>query len=213
MSLSRKMLKAMGIEDEKIDQIIEAHVESTDALKEERDKYKEEAERLPKIQVEKDALREDLEELRKEKETLEKQIADGDSYKEKYDAEHKAFEEYKKGIDSEKEEAKKAKAYRDLLAEAGVSPKRIDSIMRITSVDGVEFDEDGKVVGADKHIEKIKEDWSEFIVTETKTGIKTEEPPKNVDNGNKMTKEQIDAIKDTKERHKAMLENKELYGL
>ena len=40
MSLTRKMLKAMGIEDEKIDQIIEAHTETVDALKEQRDGYK-----------------------------------------------------------------------------------------------------------------------------------------------------------------------------
>ena len=40
MSLTRKMLKAMGIEDEKIDQIIEAYTETVDALKEQRDQYK-----------------------------------------------------------------------------------------------------------------------------------------------------------------------------
>lgn len=43
------MLKAMGIEDEKVEQIIEEHVESVDALKAERDRYKagaEEAEGL-----------------------------------------------------------------------------------------------------------------------------------------------------------------------
>ena len=33
MALTRKMLKAMGIEDEKIEQIIEEHVESIDGLK------------------------------------------------------------------------------------------------------------------------------------------------------------------------------------
>lgn len=33
MALTRKMLKAMGIEDEKIDQIIEEHAESVNALK------------------------------------------------------------------------------------------------------------------------------------------------------------------------------------
>ena len=43
MALTRKMLKAMGIEDEKIDQIIEAHTETVDALKVERDQYKEDA--------------------------------------------------------------------------------------------------------------------------------------------------------------------------
>ena len=51
MALTRKMLKAMGIEDEKIEQIIEEHVESIDGLKAERDRYKsgaEEAEGLRK---------------------------------------------------------------------------------------------------------------------------------------------------------------------
>ena len=43
MSLTRKMLKAMGIEEEKIDQIIEAHSETVDALKKDRDTYKENA--------------------------------------------------------------------------------------------------------------------------------------------------------------------------
>ena len=37
------MLKAMGIEDEKIDQIIEEHAESVDALKAQRDELKEAA--------------------------------------------------------------------------------------------------------------------------------------------------------------------------
>ena len=35
MSLTRKLLRSMGIEDEKVDQIIEAHTEVTDALKKE----------------------------------------------------------------------------------------------------------------------------------------------------------------------------------
>jgi hypothetical protein len=34
MALTRKMLKAMGIEEEKIEQIIEAHAETVDGLKE-----------------------------------------------------------------------------------------------------------------------------------------------------------------------------------
>ncbi len=51
MALTRKMLKAMGIEDEEIEQIIEEHVESVDGLKAERDRYRggaEEAEGLRK---------------------------------------------------------------------------------------------------------------------------------------------------------------------
>ena len=48
--LTRKMLKAMSIEEEKIDQIIEAHTETTESLKAERDKYKESAEKVSDLQ-------------------------------------------------------------------------------------------------------------------------------------------------------------------
>ena len=60
MSLTRKMLKAMGIEDEKIDTIIEAHTETVDALKKERDGYKESADKLADVQKELDGLKADL---------------------------------------------------------------------------------------------------------------------------------------------------------
>ena len=57
MSLTRKMLKAMGIEEEKIDQIIEAHSETVDSLKADRDSYKEDAEKLKDVQKELDGLK------------------------------------------------------------------------------------------------------------------------------------------------------------
>ena len=57
MSLTRKMLKAMGIEEEKIDQIIEAHSETVDSLKADRDTYKEDAEKLKTVQKELDDLK------------------------------------------------------------------------------------------------------------------------------------------------------------
>ena len=50
MALTRKMLKAMGIEEEKIDEIIEAHTEVVDSLKKERDTYKEDADKLTDVQ-------------------------------------------------------------------------------------------------------------------------------------------------------------------
>ena len=59
MSLTRKMLKAMGIEDEKIDQIIEAHTETVDGLKEQITQYKASAEKLPGVQKELDDLKKD----------------------------------------------------------------------------------------------------------------------------------------------------------
>ena len=52
MALTRKMLKAMGLEDEKIDQIIEAHTETVDGLKESLEKAQAAAKALPGVQKE-----------------------------------------------------------------------------------------------------------------------------------------------------------------
>lgn len=167
MALTRKMLKAMGIEDEKIDEIIEAHREVTDSLKADRDKYKTDAEKLADIQNELDEANKKLE------------AVDTDEYKAKYEKEHKDFEDYKKSIDAEKTKAKKVEAYKGLLKEAGVSEKRIDAITKITSMDDIELDADGKIKDSDKKIEAVKEEYSDFIVTEDTKGADTKTPPGN----------------------------------
>ena len=51
MALTRKFLKAMGIEEEKIEEIISAHSETVTGLKEEAEKYKADAEKLPSVQA------------------------------------------------------------------------------------------------------------------------------------------------------------------
>ena len=210
--LTRKMLKAMGIEEEKIEQIIEAHTESTDALKEERDRYKGEVETL---KAETETLKESANEETKKIEDVEKErdkykalAEENESYKEMYDKEHEAFEEYKSNVDAEKVEASKANAYKSLLKKAGVSDKRIDAIMKVPFE--VELDEKGNIKDADKVIENIKEEWSDFIVTEKTKGAGTEQPPKNT--GGSMTKEEIMAIKDRAKRQEAISENHELFG-
>ena len=49
MALTRPMLKGMNLTDEQVSAIIEAHMETVDALKEQRDNYKKAAEKLPLI--------------------------------------------------------------------------------------------------------------------------------------------------------------------
>ena len=118
-------------------------------------------------------------------------MVDGaDSYKEQYEKEHKAFEDFKKGVEAEKSKAKKVDAYRALLLKAGVSEKRIDAIVKVTSMDDIELDDNGDIKDADKRIEGIKTEWSEFIVTEKQRGANTENPPSNT-GGEKMTRAEI----------------------
>lgn len=208
--LTRKMLKAMGIEEEKIDQIIEAHTETTDALKSERDKFKEEADKVPEVQKKLDEANEKLDAANKEIETLTGAANDDASYKEKYETEHQAFEDFKAEVEANKAKTQKVDAYKALLRKAGVSDKRIDAIVKVTSMDDIELDEKGKIKEEGKVVDSIKSDWSEFIVTETVKGADTETPPTNT--GGKMTKEEIMKIKDSNERQKAIEDNHELFG-
>ena len=60
MAVTRKLLKALGIEDEKADQILEAHTETVNEIREERDRYKADAEQLPGVQQELAELKESL---------------------------------------------------------------------------------------------------------------------------------------------------------
>lgn len=178
MALTRKMLKAMEIDDEKIDQIIDAHTDVTDALKADRDKYKADAEKSYNLERELEETKSELDKARKDAEATDK-----DEYKEKYEAEKKAFADYKSGIESEKEKANKVNAYKELLKKAGVSEKRIDAIVKVTSVDDIELDADGKIKDADDREKSIKEEWADFIVEKHDEGAGTENPPSGVGAG------------------------------
>lgn len=163
MALTRKMLKAMGIEDEKIEQIIEEHVESIDGLKAERDRYKSGAE-------EAEGLRKQLEEA--------KAAGEGaGEYEEKYKAKCKELDDYKAEVAGEKAAAEKRSLYRELLKSAGVDPKRIDTVLKVSDLEGVTV-KDGAIEGADKLAEGIKADWADFIATTTVKGADVAHAPK-----------------------------------
>lgn len=198
MAITRKMLKAMGIEEEKIEQIIEAHTETVEGLKEKAEENAEAVKNLAKVQKELDDAKKDIEAMKK------------DSFKVKYDAIKEEFEEYKNGIEKKETRNAKEKAYRELLKEAGINEKRIEAVLKVSDVDGVELEE-GKIKDAAKLTENIKNEWADFIVkTETK-GANPATPPAHSGSGAK-TKDEIMAIKDRSERRAAIAENLELFG-
>lgn len=167
MALTRKFLSAMGIEEEKIEQIISAHTEVTDALKDERDSYKAKAEENTNAKKELDALK--------------KQGIGDDGknpWKVKYDALNEEFTEYKTNIEKKQTEAKKTQALKALLKEIGISDKRIDAVAKVTDISSITLGEDGKITDVDKLQETLKQEWSDFIVTENKQGASVAEPPK-----------------------------------
>lgn len=164
MALTRKLLEGMGIEEKQIGTIIEAHAETVDQIKAERDGYKEQAELVPDLQ--------------KQVEDLQAAKGANEGWEKKFNAEHKAFEDFKEQIEAERTETAKAQAYKELLAEAGIDPKRIGTVMRVTDLSGLVIEE-GKLKDADKLAEHAKEEWADFIVKTKTVGSKPANPPKN----------------------------------
>ena len=201
MALTRKFLKALGLEDDKIEQIIEEHTTIADRMNAEIEKYKAEAEALPRVQRELEKAQDDLEAGKK------------DSWKVKYEAVKEEFEGYKSEQTKKETRAAKEAAYRALLKQAGVSEKRLESVLKVSDVDSVELDEKGTIKGADKLTEGIKSEWADFIGTTSIQGAQTATPPAST-GGNGMTKADIYKKDDhgryvmsAAERQKALMEN------
>lgn len=197
MALTRRFLKGMGLTEEQVDTIIEAHTEVTDGLKEQIKQYKADADKLEGVQKELDDL---------------KSTGDG-GYKSKYESEKAAHDELKASIAKEKAYASKESAYRELLKAAGVKDKFIDTIVRAEKsvIDGLKI-EDGKIEGSDTLTEAAKKNWGDFIGTQRTINTRVENPPANT-GGSKLTKAEIYAKDEhgryklsTAERQKALAE-------
>lgn len=127
----------------------------------------------------------------------------------------KQFEDYKADVEAKAAGAAKETAYRALLAEAGVDPKRIDTVVRAEKAGfaDMKMGADGKFEKADELTAAIKTNWADFIQTSTTTGVPTATPPTNTGGTTTKTKEEILAIKDTATRQAEMLKNPALFGI
>ena len=171
MALTRKMLAAMDIPAEKIDEIISAHAETVNAIKEERDALKADADRVKSLE--------------KDLETANKQIEEYKSgdWQAKYDKIKGEYDTYKADVETKATKTAKESAYKKLLADAGISDKRIASVLKVSDIDGIKLDKDGNIEGADALTENVKKEWADFIVTEGVKGAEVAKPPKNEGNG------------------------------
>ena len=172
MALTRKFLNALGIEADKIDEIIAAHTDTVDALKEQRDGYKADAEKLPAVQKELDEYKANAE--KDGGKVWQSKYDDLKAEKEKVE---KAFNDFKAQTEAAATKAAKEKAYRNLLKEIGVSEKRIDSVLKVTDLEGIELDDKGAIKDSDKRKDSAKQEWADFITTKHEVGAGTSNPP------------------------------------
>jgi len=207
MAFSIKQIKAILSEhnmpvddlDKAAEDICARHSADLDSIKEERDSFKKDAETLASVQ--------------KELNDLKAATGDGkkNAFEVKYNAIKEEFENFKKDVDAKETKSKKEAAYKALLKEVGVSEKRIDAVLKVSDLEKVELDKDGKIENASDLKKSIKEEWSDFITTSGQQGAQTATPPTG---GGKVykNKDEIMAIKDIAERQRAIAENHELFG-
>ena len=165
MALTRKFLEALGIEQAKIDEIISAHTEVTNALKADRDNYKEKAEKYDETKTELDKAKSELEKVNK------------DEYKTKYESLESEFNKYKTDIAEKEVKVKKEEAYKKMLKEIGVNEKSIDAIVKVKDLSSLKLDDKGNIVDVDTLKESEKKDWEGFIIKSEVGGHDTDTPP------------------------------------
>lgn len=188
MALTRKLLKSLGLEDEKIESIIEAHGETVEGLKQ----------KLEKAEAETAKVKDLTAQLNNANEKLAKS---GDAAKVQAD-----FDAYKEEIAKEKATASKRAAADALLKEAGYARESVRGlILRTIDLDKWEADDKGGIKDADAFKQSIKADYADLVSTTQTTGT----PPANPPTGGKvtMTKAEIGKITDPVERRAAIAAN------
>lgn len=190
--LTRKFLASKGIEADVIDEIIAAHTDTVNGLKDKLDDYE---------KLKQDSTK--LAEVMKENEKLKAEAAknSGEDYA-KLKAE---FEAYKQDVENKAVREKKEAAFKDILKDAGVPEKHFAKIVKYSDIDALELDENGKITTAKDVLKAIKEEWGDHISKDGQKGADVDNPPKN-DGGTALTREKIMEIKDTAERKKAWAE-------
>lgn len=162
MSLTRKLLKGMGLTDEQVDTIIEAHTDTVDGLKEQVKTYKADAEKLPNVQKELDDL---------------KAAGDG-GFKEKFEKEHSDFENFKKTIQEKETKAAKESAAKAFFESKGITGNSLEIAMRGSSAEIAALDLDGEKIKDSSALDALVNGTFKALVSTTTTkGANIPNPP------------------------------------
>lgn len=170
MAFSIKQVKAKlqeyGVPAENLDSAAEyfcsAHKTDLDAIKEQRDTYKADAETLVTVQKELDELK----------------AARQDGWKDKHDTLKKEFEEYKAGVTAKETKSAKETAVRAYYESKGITGKALEVAMRGSGaeIEAVEL-EDGKIKDSKALDALVAGDFSGLVSKTVTTGAGTAAPP------------------------------------
>lgn len=208
----REILSAAGVDadhmKDTVDKIIDGHLASINALREEIDTHKAEAEKLKGVQKELDAVKAELDTAKSDLETSRK-----GSYKEKFETLQKEFDDYKGEQTAKEAKAAKEAAARAYYESKGITGKSLDIAMRGSGaeIEALDLGEDGKIKDPKALDELASGTFAGLVSTTVTTGATTPTPP--AVGSAKPTKDEITKIKDAGERQLAIAENLELFGI
>lgn len=162
MSITRKLLKGMGLTDEQVDTIIEAHTETVDGLKADVSRYKADAGKLAGVQKELDDL---------------KAAGDG-GYKSKYEKEHSDFETFKSNITAKETKAAKEKAVRAFFESKNITGANLDLAMRGCGEEMAALELDGDKIKDTKGLDALLSGaYKGLVSTMQQQGANPANPP------------------------------------
>ena len=193
MALTRKLLKGMGLTDEQVDTIIEAHTDTVDGLKADVTRYKADAEKLPGVQKQLDDL---------------KAAGDG-GYKEKYEKEHSAFESFKTDITAKESKAAKEKAVRAYFESKNITGANLDLAMCGCGEEMAALELDGEKIKDTKSLDALVDGTYKGLVS--KQTVRVDTGARFNGGGKPMTKDEIMQITDRAERRAAIAANMDLF--
>lgn len=193
MALTRKLLKGMGLTDEQVDTIIEAHTDTVDGLKADVTRYKTDAEKLPGVQKQLDDL---------------KAAGDG-GYKEKYEKEHSAFEAFKTDITAKESKAAKERAVRAYFESKNITGANLDLAMRGCGEEMSAVELDGEKIKDTKSLDALVDGTYKSLVS--KPAVRLDMGARLNEGGKPMTKDEIMKITDRTERRAAIAANMDLF--
>ena len=159
-NLTRKYLGSLGLEQDKIDAIIEAHSSTVEALT---------------------SARTELEALRKERDSLKQGATDAATEKARADKAEKDLADYKTLVAANEKRGKVETAYRKLAQTARIDEKRLDTVVKWARTEGIldkaTLQEDGTLAGADDLTKALTTEWADFVTNDSTKGSNPATPP------------------------------------
>lgn len=189
MALTRSMLKGMNLTEEQVSAIIDAHSETVESLKKQRDEYKESAEKLPDVQKQ-------LDEYKNGKDWQSELSAK----QSEYDTLKKSFDDYKAEIVNKETLSAKKTQYRKLLDSLKINEEDAELIVAGTDFGALNLDSDGKLSDVDGLTNAVKERYKRYVPIVSVQGDNPANPPRNEGGGNGANPRAAERAKALRER-------------